>query len=177
MSETLPRPIRDRSKEYTLKCPTGQLFEVTAQLVALAQPRGRSEAHDFHKHSDRWLITVFSAPGLLQGRAGEMSFDYWTGTGCRVKRRFSDDIVPAHPDAASILYTIGSDYQTALDMPAGDAAAMDHLQSEFGHEGKASDLMRMVTSLREQETKVITLCKAVGVDPAAFAEWAASLDN
>jgi len=151
-------------------------FDVTSTLEKAADKPGGQ---------DKWTVTV------TQREYGNVAtFAYSTGTGFRaVRDGWATKPLPfrasvydwersftVRPDAASVLCSLGSDYQCAADMPRGSAEAMDYLQAEFGHDGKASDLLRMVESLRENADKTDRLLRNTGIIGSEFAEWCHELD-
>jgi len=193
MSTTLPRVLQPKDKDYALRMPDGPLFSVTAALVRLGVPAHGKPPHDWHDTSDRWLVVVKVQPAATQPAVGMMEFDYWTGVGNRAhpgwppverglkpgtvaQHEQEERKVPVHPDLRSILTCICSDWDTAVQLPPGDAEAMDYLQDEFGNEQKASDLLRLVQALRTMQRKVETMLRGANVKPADFAAWCAELD-
>jgi hypothetical protein len=161
--------------------PGGAEFSISATLVKPADVR----AKEWQDKSDGWQVAVTCSAG------GRMMLDYRTGIGHRIvldgmkRSRLSARVTvwewnnshPVHPSARSVLYCIGSDWQTAEEMPRGDAEAMDYLQSEFGHDGKASGLLHLVRALRKIHDDVARMLQGSGMAPAEFAAWAYGLES
>lgn len=140
------------------------------------------------KEMDHWSATLT----LDNGNAA--TFDYRTGIGhrCMISdngmarpgmrantstRHGFEHSLPKEPDAQDVLISLGMDLSTALEMPAADAAALDYLESEFGHDGKASELLRMVHALRETLDKLREFIRGTGWTIEQFAAACQELDQ
>lgn len=175
-----PLPATDPTFETLTLDGREVIFDVSAELIKMTND---------HLGMDEWGIVV-SVRGVP--KSGQ-DFSYRTGTGRRrhqkwppLERGLRPGTVahseqearkmPVVPGARGILISLGSDLSTALIMPRNPADAMDYLQAEFGHEGKASDLFRMVQALQTNADKLEKLCRAAGCTPGVFADWCQSLD-
>lgn len=175
--------------------PNGIAFSVSSVLVKRA-PDIANRSAEWKENADQWRVTISCA---ATGR--NMEIDYRTGTAHRRRNigtpsrpvwSKSGPVIgrfvtlaqeeelrafqPVPPSAKDILICIGSDVQTAEEMPRDDAAAMDYLQDEFGHEGKGSVLLRMVRALRETHDKVRDILRGA-VTVADFCDWCRELDS
>lgn len=162
--------------------PSGVQFLVSANFIRSADLK----ASAWPGQADSWQVTVYCTKG------GQMVLDYHTGIGHRVVRtmhqhrpRLSarptvwewENSVPVHPSARDVLrLRIAAELQTAAEMPRDDAAAMDYLQSELGHEGKASEVLRTVRAIRKIHDDVATMLRGSGVALADFVAWASELE-
>jgi hypothetical protein len=147
-----------------VKFTEGPTVRVDCRLTGAADVRKSGDM-------DEWdvTLTLCRVPGFPAKDARELKTTFRTGIGHRKYPTGMTYLVhrgyvrpgtiaweenerlkrPVHPTAKSVLYCLASDVSIALDMPRDDAAAMDHLQAEFGHEGKASDLLEQVRALRK----------------------------
>ena len=157
------------------------IFTVDAYLVRRATMPKKGQ--DWKDGADQWSVRVLvECNGSQRGYA---EFEWYSGVGLRAFPRnkpahntvaFYEESRPIKPSAKDFLPPIGHALRTALDMPRDDEAAMDYLESEFGHEGKASALLAMVRDLRTTHDKVAKMLAQSGLSVEDFTQWAEGLD-
>lgn len=163
-----------RRPDNRIPLPGGRFIaHGSAVLVALAG-KGRPNAGEWQ--ADEWRFTVSAvAPGSTMP-AAVLVTTYRTGTGHRAPSRLPSvqpDATPWEPEVKGVLYSLASDLSSALDLPQDDANALDHLAGEFGID-KPGEGLRMLRALRLAHDDVTAFLRKIGLQPAAFIEWAYS---
>lgn len=160
--------------DYLIKAPVK--FTMSVKLTGTHTEPAKGESRNGWEY-DQWEVTITGE------YPGEMVLTYRTGTGHRVPSKFETDprtgkrlMLPTVPKFKDVLICIGSDYQTAVEMPRDEADAMDYLIAEMGADG-GSDTLRTVRALNKAADDLRALLRHTGIDPDHFADWCRSLDQ
>lgn len=158
-------------------------FYATFELVRLAKPEDKkNKSQTWQDTADHWRVTISGE------YPGEFVTDYYTGTGLRVATqgtkmaaRLNGDAkpatVPQYPRFADVLHSLAMGAQMARDWPLDEAAAMDAYATEFGFDGKPSELLRIVRNTRAEVDGMRGVLRHTGIDLDHWADYWADEDN